>query len=63
MNTDAGGEQCVCAEASSCPAGHKLVCGSDGNFYDTHCDLHRTACVLRKRIFVDKTGEACFQKG
>ncbi|KAF6029634.1 FSTL5 [Bugula neritina] len=54
-----GEELCVCQGAGSCPPGHRLVCGSDGNMYDSHCELHRRACVTQKHISVDLDGSAC----
>jgi len=39
-----GAAECVCA--SSCAAGRgKSVCGSDGVLYESHCELHREACI------------------
>lgn len=56
-------ERCICAETGSCPPGHGMVCGSDGRLYDSHCELHRAACITDTKIYVDKKGEACLQKG
>lgn len=63
MRSESGLEKCLCAEKGSCTAGHRMVCGSDGNMYESHCDLHRSACVSSKKIYVDHKGEACYQKG
>ncbi|RUS75523.1 hypothetical protein EGW08_016713 [Elysia chlorotica] len=37
------------------------VCGSDGKHYRSHCHLHRTACISRSHIRVDRHGVACSQ--
>mgnify|MGYP001792591643 CR=1 FL=1 len=58
-----GEEECICIDEESCPAGHGLVCGSDGVMYESHCMLHRAACLLNKNIFADRLGEACLQRG
>ncbi|XP_067941279.1 follistatin-related protein 5-like [Watersipora subatra] len=58
---EGGTQLCVCAEPETCAPGHKLVCGSDGILYASHCSLHRTACKLGQAIYVDKSGKACFQ--
>ena len=63
VKSETGLEKCICAEKGSCTQGHSLVCGSDGNMYESHCDLHRAACVSGRRIYVDHKAEACYQKG
>lgn len=35
---------CVCSRR--CARRHRPVCGSDGNVYANHCELHRAACNL-----------------
>ncbi|XP_065341205.1 follistatin-related protein 5-like isoform X2 [Cloeon dipterum] len=48
-----GRPQCVCM--SSCPRHHEhIVCGSDGELYHSHCELHRVACVQRRALSVDR---------
>jgi len=39
------GEAPHCACVIKCPDHWKPVCGSDGISYDSHCSLHRAACV------------------
>ncbi|XP_067052687.1 follistatin-related protein 5-like [Acropora muricata] len=46
-----GQAQCVCM--SRCKKKRNPVCGSDGIFYDNHCELHRTACHFGEKISVD----------
>ncbi|BFZ17944.1 hypothetical protein BsWGS_20984 [Bradybaena similaris] len=52
---------CKCYTAAMCAGHHKPICGSDGKQYDSHCELHRTACVNRVHIRADRRGK-CFQK-
>lgn len=50
---DSGGQpQCVCQH--TCKKHKKLVCGSDGNLYPNHCELHRAACLTGKTITIDR---------
>uniref|UniRef100_A0A3B3ZI85 Kazal-like domain-containing protein n=1 Tax=Periophthalmus magnuspinnatus TaxID=409849 RepID=A0A3B3ZI85_9GOBI len=51
---EGGGEEpsrgeCVCQER--CRPSFVPVCGSDGNFYENHCEVYRTACLQRRRIY------------
>ena len=64
---------CVCAEPADCESGavavsgtmrhhhgrDRAVCGSDGRWYRNHCELHRTACVTRRRLRVNRRTAAC----
>lgn len=38
------------------------VCGSDGRLYENHCELHRAACLLERKI-VAVHSKDCFLKG
>lgn len=38
------------------------VCGSDGRFYENHCELHRAACLLERKIVIVHSKD-CFLKG
>ncbi|XP_058613274.1 follistatin-related protein 4 isoform X2 [Onychostoma macrolepis] len=55
-----GRAECVCQE--SCHTSFVPVCGSDGRFYENHCELYRTACLQRRRIYVVHSKD-CFFKG
>ncbi|XP_049597901.1 follistatin-related protein 4 [Syngnathus scovelli] len=55
-----GRAECVCQE--KCRASFVPVCGSDGRFYENHCEVYRTACVERRRIYVVHSKD-CFFKG
>lgn len=46
-----GKAQCVCV--AQCPKKYKPVCGTDGNLYGSHCELHRAACVNGRKISID----------
>uniref|UniRef100_A0A673IUA3 Follistatin-related protein 4-like n=1 Tax=Sinocyclocheilus rhinocerous TaxID=307959 RepID=A0A673IUA3_9TELE len=55
-----GRAECVCQE--SCHTSFVPVCGSDGRFYENHCELYRTACLQQRRIYVVHSKD-CFFKG
>ncbi|XP_030649712.1 follistatin-related protein 4 [Chanos chanos] len=55
-----GRAECVCLE--KCRPSFVPVCGSDGHFYENHCELYRTACLQRTRINVVHSKD-CFFKG
>ncbi|XP_055053162.2 follistatin-related protein 4 isoform X1 [Misgurnus anguillicaudatus] len=55
-----GRAECVCQER--CHSSFVPVCGSDGHFYENHCELYRTACLQQKRIYVLHSKD-CFFKG
>ena len=38
------------------------VCGTDGNTYPSHCELHRAACVQGHPIAVDHSLKSCTKK-
>ncbi|XP_032559062.1 follistatin-related protein 4 isoform X3 [Chiroxiphia lanceolata] len=52
--------ECRCLE--ECRATYMPVCGSDGRFYENHCQLHRASCLQRKKIYIVHSKE-CFFKG
>ncbi|XP_076311015.1 follistatin-related protein 1-like isoform X1 [Tachypleus tridentatus] len=45
---------CVCVE--TCPDHHKPVCGSNGVSYESHCLLHRDACIRSSHISIKHDG-------
>ena len=62
--------RCVCADADHCASTidrhhqqqqqrHHLVCGSDGSWYPSHCELHRIACISGVHISVDRSSISC----
>ncbi|KAK6322025.1 hypothetical protein J4Q44_G00068170, partial [Coregonus suidteri] len=55
-----GRAECVCQE--KCRPTFVPVCGSDGRFYENHCEVYRTACLQKRRIFVVHSKD-CFFKG
>ncbi|XP_017690114.1 PREDICTED: follistatin-related protein 4 isoform X2 [Lepidothrix coronata] len=52
--------ECRCLE--ECRATYMPVCGSDGRFYENHCQLHRASCLQSKKIYIVHSKE-CFFKG
>ncbi|XP_054168676.1 agrin-like isoform X2 [Oppia nitens] len=46
----------TCQCSPSCSPILRPVCGSDGNVYDSECDLQRQACILHKEIHVKHSG-------
>ncbi|KAG7215883.1 hypothetical protein INR49_002519 [Caranx melampygus] len=59
LMADTGRAECVCQE--KCRPSFVPVCGSDGRFYENHCEVYRTACLERRRIYVVHSKE-CFFK-
>ncbi|XP_023561517.1 follistatin-related protein 5, partial [Octodon degus] len=54
--------QAECACVGVCSQRYKPVCGSDGEFYANHCQVHRAACLKKRRITIVHDA-ACFFKG
>ncbi|KAK6171025.1 hypothetical protein SNE40_019287 [Patella caerulea] len=46
---------CMCLPNDGCLKHNHPVCGSDGSWYPSHCELHRTACIHRIHIKVDRS--------
>ncbi|XP_041949375.1 follistatin-related protein 4 isoform X2 [Alosa sapidissima] len=55
-----GQAECVCQE--KCHPTFVPVCGSDGRFYENHCEVYRTSCLQKKRVYVVHSKD-CFFKG
>lgn len=55
-----GRAECVCQE--KCRPTFVPVCGSDSRFYENHCEVYRTACLQKRRIYVVHSKD-CFFKG
>merc|ERR1711911_216678 len=51
LNAVTGHPECVCVK--KCRKHHKLICGSDGVLYSSHCELHRSACLTNQPISID----------
>ncbi|XP_006888133.1 PREDICTED: follistatin-related protein 4-like [Elephantulus edwardii] len=60
LNGDTGEPECRCLEG--CRPSYMPVCGSNGQFYENHCELHRAACLLKKKIVIVHSKD-CFLKG
>ncbi|NWS20443.1 FSTL4 protein, partial [Pachyramphus minor] len=60
LNQDTHQPECRCLE--DCRATYMPVCGSDGRFYENHCQLHRASCLQRKKIYIIHSKD-CFFKG
>ncbi|XP_027826047.2 follistatin-related protein 4 [Ovis aries] len=60
LSRETGEPECRCLEA--CRPSYMPVCGSDGRVYENHCELHRAACLLGKKIITVRS-KACFLKG
>ncbi|XP_078396832.1 follistatin-related protein 5 isoform X1 [Cetorhinus maximus] len=60
VNKETGQADCACMER--CKPNYKPVCGSDGELYENHCELHRAACLKKQKISIVHN-EDCFFKG
>ncbi|XP_056206350.1 follistatin-related protein 4 isoform X2 [Falco biarmicus] len=60
VNKDTNQPECKCVE--DCKSSYMPVCGSDGKFYENHCQLHRASCLQRKKIYIIHSKD-CFFKG
>ncbi|XP_021405163.2 follistatin-related protein 4 isoform X2 [Lonchura striata] len=60
LNRDTSQPECSCVE--DCTSSYMPVCGSDGRFYENHCQLHRASCLQRKKIYIVHSKD-CFFKG
>ncbi|KAM4826751.1 follistatin-related protein 4 [Thomomys bottae] len=60
LSQKTGQPECRCQEV--CRPRYMPVCGSDGRLYENHCELHRTACLLGRKL-VAVHSKDCFLKG
>ncbi|KAK2540820.1 hypothetical protein Q9966_004521 [Columba livia] len=60
VNKETDQPECRCIE--DCKSSYMPVCGSDGKFYENHCQLHRASCLQRKKIYIIHSKD-CFFKG
>ncbi|XP_061105258.1 follistatin-related protein 4 [Conger conger] len=60
VSEDSGKTECVCQE--KCRPAFVPVCGSDGRFYENHCELYRSACLRRRSTYVVHSKD-CFFRG
>ncbi|XP_074772316.1 follistatin-related protein 4 isoform X2 [Athene noctua] len=60
VNKDTNQPECKCVE--NCKSSYMPVCGSDGKFYENHCQLHQASCLQRKKIYIIHSKD-CFFKG
>ncbi|XP_039934459.1 follistatin-related protein 4 isoform X2 [Hirundo rustica] len=60
LNRDTNLPECRCVQ--DCKSSYVPVCGSDGRFYENHCQLHRASCLQRKKIYIVHSKD-CFFKG
>ncbi|XP_025777439.1 follistatin-related protein 5 isoform X1 [Puma concolor] len=60
IGRETGQAECACMDL--CKRHYKPVCGSDGQFYENHCEVHRAACLKKQKITIVHN-EDCFFKG
>ncbi|XP_054833673.1 follistatin-related protein 4 [Eublepharis macularius] len=60
INKETDKPECRCID--NCKPSYMPVCGSDGKFYENHCELHRASCLQRKKIYIIHSKD-CFFKG
>ncbi|XP_074147038.1 follistatin-related protein 4 isoform X2 [Sminthopsis crassicaudata] len=59
VNEETQMPECQCLE--SCKSTYMPICGSDGKFYENHCELHRASCLQKKKIYIVHSKD-CFLK-
>lgn len=75
FSTKGGGEEgketavwaeCICQRSCEVETlvkrTRRLVCGSDGHVYPSHCELHRASCLRDQKITVEH-GYHCVNQG
>ncbi|XP_066473374.1 follistatin-related protein 4 isoform X2 [Tiliqua scincoides] len=60
VNKETDKPECRCID--NCKSSYMPVCGSDGKFYENHCELHKASCLQRKKIYIIHSKD-CFFKG
>nr|XP_020846833.1 follistatin-related protein 4 isoform X3 [Phascolarctos cinereus] len=60
INEETQMPECQCLEG--CKSSYMPICGSDGKFYENHCELHRASCLQKKKIYIIHSKD-CFFKG
>uniref|UniRef100_A0A7M4EWD2 Follistatin like 4 n=1 Tax=Crocodylus porosus TaxID=8502 RepID=A0A7M4EWD2_CROPO len=60
VNKETNQPECRCLE--DCKPSYMPVCGSDGKFYENHCEIHRASCLQKKKIYIIHSKD-CFFKG
>lgn len=60
LSRETGQAECACMDL--CNRHYKPVCGSDGEFYENHCEVHRAACLKKHKITIVHN-EDCFFRG
>ncbi|XP_031808923.1 follistatin-related protein 4 isoform X2 [Sarcophilus harrisii] len=60
VNEETQMPECQCLE--TCKSTYMPICGSDGKFYENHCELHRASCLQKKKIYIVHSKD-CFFKG
>uniref|UniRef100_A0A4X2KHQ6 Follistatin like 4 n=1 Tax=Vombatus ursinus TaxID=29139 RepID=A0A4X2KHQ6_VOMUR len=60
VNEETQMPECQCLEV--CKSTYMPICGSDGKFYENHCELHRASCLQKKKIYIIHSKD-CFFKG
>ncbi|XP_007473466.2 follistatin-related protein 4 [Monodelphis domestica] len=60
VNEETQMPECQCLEG--CKPTYMPICGSDGKFYENHCELHRASCLQKKKIYIVHSKD-CFFKG
>uniref|UniRef100_A0A8C6WQ78 Follistatin-like 5 n=1 Tax=Neogobius melanostomus TaxID=47308 RepID=A0A8C6WQ78_9GOBI len=60
VDSSTGLGECRCLD--QCKPHYKPVCGSDGQLYPNHCELHRASCLHGHKITILHS-EECFYKG
>ncbi|ETE66726.1 Follistatin-related protein 4, partial [Ophiophagus hannah] len=60
VNKETNQPECRCID--DCKPSYMPVCGSDGKFYENHCELHRASCLQNNKIYIIHNKDCFFKE-